>query len=355
MTTTDTGRVVRAVLRQPGPGSGPQVRVPAPPGQSPGRGRRPWAGLRRGGRRREVGPRRDVGLLAALASCLAFGSSGPFAKSLLATGWSPGAVVLARVGLAGLVLLGPAAYALRGRWGTLRRNVGLLAAYGMVAVAGCQLAFFAAVSRLPVGVALLVEYLGVVLVVGWVWLRTRRAPGRVTGLGVALAIAGLALVIDVSGAGSPDLLGLGWAGLAAVGLAMYFVISARAGTALPAVALAAAGMLVGAAALGAAAAVGVLPLRFATAPVEVAGAVVPWWVPVAELSLVAAAAAYLLGTVGARRLGSTVASFVGLTEVLFAVLLAWLLLGESPRPVQVVGGVLVLAGVAAVRAGQRPA
>lgn len=298
-------------------------------------------------------PRRDVGLLAALASCLAFGSSGPFAKSLLTTGWSPGAVVLARVGIAGLVLLGPAAFAMRGRWAALRGNVGLLIGYGVAAVAGCQLAFFAAVSRLPVGVALLVEYLGVVLVVGWVWLRSGRAPGRTTALGVVLAIAGLALVIDVSGSGSLDLLGLGWAGLAAVGLAAYFVISARAGSALPPVVLAAGGMLVGAAALGGAAAIGLLPLRFSASDALIAGTTLPWWLSVGELALVAAAAAYLLGTVGARRLGSTVASFVGLTEVLFAVLLAWLLLGEVPRPVQVAGGVLVLAGVAAVRAGER--
>ena len=43
---------------------------------------------------------------------------------------------------------------------------------------------------------------------------------------------------------------------------------------------------------------------------------------------------------------------MGLTEVLFAVLLAWLLLGELPTPVQLTGGVLILAGVGAVRVGE---
>ena len=46
------------------------------------------------------------------------------------------------------------------------------------------------------------------------------------------------------------------------------------------------------------------------------------------------------------------ASFVGLTEVLFAVLWAWLLLGELPGLLQLVGGVILLAGVAAVQRGQ---
>ena len=54
----------------------------------------------------------------------------------------------------------------------------------------------------------------------------------------------------------------------------------------------------------------------------------------------------------ARILGSTVASFVGLTEVLFAVLFAWLLLGELPGLVQLAGGVLIISGVVAVRLGE---
>jgi len=65
---------------------------------------------------------------------------------------------------------------------------------------------------------------------------------------------------------------------------------------------------------------------------------------------VAAAIAYVTGVAAVRLLGSRVASFVGLTEVLFAVLFAWLLLSQTPTAVQAVGGLLVLAGVALVRA-----
>jgi ribosomal protein L25 (general stress protein Ctc) len=73
----------------------------------------------------------------------------------------------------------------------------------------------------------------------------------------------------------------------------------------------------------------------------------------AELVVVAAAFAYVLGIVGARLLGSTLASFVGLTEVLFAVLFAWLLLAELPGVLQLVGGAVLLSGVVAVRLGER--
>jgi len=73
------------------------------------------------------------------------------------------------------------------------------------------------------------------------------------------------------------------------------------------------------------------------------------------LALLAAAFAYATGVAAIRRLGSRLSSFVGLTEVLFAVLFAALLLGQEPGPVQLLGGVVVLAGIVLVRAGERPA
>ena len=88
------------------------------------------------------------------------------------------------------------------------RELPLAAFYGTLAVAAAQLGYFQAVSRLTVGVALLIEYLGIILVVLWVWALTRRTPHRLTGVGIVLALVGLALVLDVTGQLSPDLLGV---------------------------------------------------------------------------------------------------------------------------------------------------
>ena len=294
----------------------------------------------------------DLGLLAAVVSAAAFGSSGPFAKSLLVTGWAPPTIVTLRIGIAALVLLGPALWSVCDRWQVLRAERGMILAYGLVSVAGCQVAYFNAVARMPVGVALLLEYLGIIFVVLWVWLRTRRRPAATVALGGALAIAGLVLVLDVSGSAAVDLVGVFWGLGAAVGLAVFFVLASHAHSELPAVALAGFGMLVGTVALVVLQLVGALASAWASADVTIHGIQLPWYAAILELALVAAAAAYLLGTIGARALGSTVASFVGLTEVLFAVLLAWLLLGELPGPVQMLGGGLILAGVVAVRVGE---
>jgi drug/metabolite transporter (DMT)-like permease len=297
--------------------------------------------------------RPDAGLLAALVSAAAFGTAGPFAKALLASGWTAGSVVLLRVGTAALILLIPALLACRGRWHLVRSGLGTIAIFGLAAVAGCQVAFVNAVEHLSVGVALLLEYLAVILVSLWAWLRTGAAPTGLTWAGMVASVAGLVLVLDLAGQSPPELVGVAWGLLAAVGLAAYFITASRTDGGLPPIALAAFGMVLGAVALGLLGLLGVVPMTFSTQPVRIGGTTIPSWLALAELAVIAAAAAYLFGTVAARRLGSTVASFVGLTEVLFAVLFAWLLLGELPATIQLAGGALIVVGVIAVRAGER--
>ncbi|WP_225754680.1 DMT family transporter [Actinotalea sp. Marseille-Q4924] len=312
-------------------------------------GRRPGSSpaARAGGRPgvTALGP----GLVLALVSAATFGSSGPFAKALLDSGWSPGAAVTARIGGAALLLLVPSVLLLRGRWHVLRRHAALMVVYGVVAMAAVQLAFFNAVTTLSVGVALLLEYLGVVLVVVWLWVRHGQRPRRWTLAGVVLSVAGLVLVLDLGGAASVDLGGVLWGLGAAVGLAAYFVLSAREAAGLPPLVMACGGMVAATVALVLAGALGVMPMTAGTQDVVLAGAVLPWWLAVLELVVVAAVLAYATGIAATRRLGSKVAGFVGLTEVMFSLVFAWVLLGELPLPVQLAGGALIVAGVLAVR------
>lgn len=296
-----------------------------------------------------VPPRPRFGLLLALLTAAAFGTSGAFARSLIDAGWSPSSAVTARVTIAALVLLIPSVIALRGRWRVLRRNLPMITAFGLIAIAGCQVAYFNAVQHLSVGVALLLEYMGIVLVVGWLWARHRQRPRALTIGGTVVSVLGLALVLDLAGDATVDLVGVFWGLIAAVGLAVFFVLSAKSDPELPPLAMAGGGMAIGSVALLALSAVGVLPVAANTDDVVFAGHDVPWWVPVAGLSLIAAVFAYVVGIMAARSLGSKLASFVGLTEVLFAVLFAWLLLGQLPTVVQLIGGVLIVAGVALVR------
>ena len=291
-----------------------------------------------------------AGLALAAVSAASFGTSGAFAASLIGAGWSPAAAVITRIALAALVLTAPAVLQLRGRWSLLRRGAGKVAAFGLVAVAGCQLFYFNAIERMPVGVALMLEYLGPVLVVAWLWLRRGQRPRRLTAIGAAAAIAGLAMVLDLGGPARIDPIGVMWALLAAVGLATYFLLGAAADDEpLPPVVMAWAGLCVGAAALAALGLTGVLPVTATTGNVEFLGRQVSWVVPMLGLSLVATVISYVTGIGASRRLGAKLASFVGLAEVLSAILFAWLLLGQLPSAVQFVGGAFILAGVTLVR------
>lgn len=301
----------------------------------------------------DPGSRLAAGLVLALASAIAFGLSGPLARGLLDTGWTAGALVLARVGLAGVVVLPFGVAALRGRWFLVRRNSGLIVVYGVLAVAGTQFCYFSAVQHMQVGPALLIEYTAPAAVVAWLWLRHGERPGPLTLAGAGLAALGLVLVLDLLSGADLSVVGVLWALGAMVGVASYFVMSADESTGLPPLTLAAGGLVVGAVLLGLLGLVRVLPMAASTDATSYAGADVGWWVPVLLLGVVTAAVAYVTGIEAGRRLGSRLASFVALLEVVAGVAFAWLLLDELPRAVQLVGGLLILAGVVLVKLGER--
>jgi drug/metabolite transporter (DMT)-like permease len=156
-------------------------------------------------------------------------------------------------------------------------------------------------------------------------------------------------VLDIAGNARLDPVGVLWGLGAATGLAVYFVMSAGTDDPLPPLVVAWGGLVVGTVVLLAAGAAGLLPFDAARADVVLLDAQVSWLVPVLGLALVAAVVAYVTGIVAARLLGAKIASFLGLTEVLWAVVFAWVLLGQSLGAVQLLGGALVVGGIALVR------
>ncbi|MCW2518477.1 MAG: rane protein [Mycobacterium sp.] len=310
----------------------------------------------------EVRPAADqfrLGLLLAVGSAFAFGMSGPLGKSLMEAGWSPTAAVTARL-TGGAVAM--AIFATLTRPGWVREALQhwkTVIAYGIVPIAGAQLCYYNAVSHLSVGVALLLEYTSPVLVVGWLWATTKRRPSKLTLGGVALAVAGIMLVLNVFSGTHINLTGVAWGLAAAICAACYFMMSdevsadSTAEGSLNSVTLAASGLVVGAISVGLLGVSGVMPLTFTTRDTVVAGVTTSWIVPVVALALIPTAIAYTLGIMGIARLRPRFASLVGLAEVMFAVLAAWALLGEALTPIQALGGAVVLAGLVLARQGDR--
>lgn len=289
-----------------------------------------------------------LGVAFAVTSAITFGVSGPFAKALMDTGWTPSAAVTVRMGGGALAMALFATIVHRHWFIEALAHGKTLVAYGLVPVAGAQLCFYNAVTHLSVGVALLIEYLAPVLVIGWAWATTCKRPGTLALIGTALAFAGATVVLDVFSDAEIDMVGVAWALSAAVCAACYFVLSERASSneGLNPLTLATGGLIIGTISVAALGICGVLPMNFATNDTVIAGHTTSFLVPAVVLGVVATAMAYALGISGVAKLGPSYASLLGLGEVLSAVLWAWLLVSEKITPVQAIGGGVVLLGLA---------
>ncbi|MBJ7902708.1 EamA family transporter [Streptomyces sp. DSM 110735] len=287
---------------------------------------------------------RGAGLGLALVSAVAFGGSGVAAKPLIEAGLDPLHVVWLRVAGAALVML---PVAVRHCDLPLRRPA-LLAGFGLLAVAGVQACYFASLSRIPVGVALLVEYLAPALVLGWVRFVQHRPVTKAAALGVVLAAGGLACVVEVWSGLSFDVLGLLFALGAACCQVGYFVLSDQGGDAgeeaPDPLGVIAYGLLVGAVVLTVVARPWGMDWRVLGGSVRLDGSAVPAAVLLVWIVLVATVLAYVTGVLSVRRLSPQVAGVVACLEAVIATVLAWVLLGEHLSAPQVFGGAVVLVG-----------
>jgi len=295
-----------------------------------------------------------TGLAIAVVAALAFGMSGPFIKPLFEAGWSPAAGVVLRSLIGGMVLLPITLVMMRGRWHLLWRARTRILLIGLVVAAGTQLAYFAAIERIPVSTGILIEFMAPLLLVGFVWFRTRKAPGAVVIFGSIFALVGLFMVVSPSGGAALDPLGLIFAAIAAVGCAVYFVAAAEGNDELPPVAVASVSLIIGGLAVALVSLTGIVPFTVTFDSVVLFGETVPWWVPIGIVAIIATGFSYAVSITASQILGSRLASFAGLLEVVASAVYAWLLLGEQMTLLQMLGGALILLGIGFVRSEKVP-
>lgn len=287
-----------------------------------------------------------LGVLMVLGSGLLFAVNGTVSKLVLKAGISAPQLTLIRAAGAftGLLVLSLVLRPGARRLTVTVRELPLIAGIGLTGFFLVPMLYFVAISRLPVGIALLFEYTAPLLVALWARFgQRRRVRPRLWG-GLVLSLAGLACVAEVWG--DLRLNGLGvLAGFgAAVLLAVYYVLGARGVRRRDTLSLttwafgasAVAGLLTRAL-LGrpgweplTARASGGAPVALLCAYVVVLGSIVP----------------YLLVAGGLRHLPATSVGIIGMVEPLIASAVAWIALGETLNVAQLVGGGLVLSGVA---------
>lgn len=290
-----------------------------------------------------------LGVWCAIVSALGYGLGGPLSTSLMGAGWTPASVVFFRCLIATTILAVPAWRALRASGTSLRPHAVRIVAYGLVAVLGCQLSYTGGLRHMSVSVTLLVVYAAPVLVIAYLWVRHGLRPGVQTAIGAGTAMLGLALLLGLTSTVHVSGVGMAWAASGAVCTATYFLMNANVDRSLPPVVLIAGGLAVGAVGLGVSCAVGVLPWSVTGRTAELAGQQLSPWFLILVMGSALTALPYTTGVASARWLGSRVASFIAMSEVLVATLFAWVLLGQVMAPSQALGGLVLLAGVVVVK------
>jgi drug/metabolite transporter (DMT)-like permease len=289
-----------------------------------------------------------VGYLYSLLGALLFGANGTMTKLLVQSGLGPQQLTLFRsygtALLAGIVLLIVDRHAFRMR----PRQLAIMAVLGVFGIALLQASYGGALGRLPVGIALLLEYTGVLFValVGFFFFRERVKTRLWVAIGLVLAgLVVVARVWDSSLDGLGVLLALG----AAVTLTVYFVVGERQVTATSPLAVAFwTGLFAGTFWLIFGGLSGLQPATLVK-PVELGGShgslVLPLFLPLAATVVFGSFLPFLLSFTALKYLPATAAGIVASSEVIFAFVVAWLWLGEGLEPVQILGAAVVLIGI----------
>ncbi|MFC4587441.1 EamA family transporter [Sphaerisporangium corydalis] len=287
---------------------------------------------------------KGAALAVAVLSAWCFGFSGSMAKFVGAGGLTPLQAVWVRMAGAAVLLLVILALfrpkALRVPPGRRR----FFTAYALIAVAGVQALFFLAITRLPVGVVLLLEYTAPVLVVFWVrFVRRVRLP-RSAWAGAVIVLVGLAVVVEIWHGMVLDGLGLVLCLIAAACCAGYFLMSDSYGADVDPLGLIAWGLAGAAVVLFPISQAWDIPWGAFGTTVTIGGHTLPVLAAALWLIAVATVLAYITGVIAVRRLSAAVGATVASLEVVTGAIVAWFLLGEHLGAAQITGGVIVLAG-----------
>lgn len=232
------------------------------------------------------------------------------------------------------------------------RDLVLVIALGIVGVAFVQWTYNIAIMRLPLGVALLLEYLAPVLVVLWVRFVRRETVHPRVWPAIALALAGLAMVGQVWDGLSLDGLGVLMALAAAVCFAAYFLLGEEL-TASPVEPLTALRTVVWSFGVGAVV-MNVLGGWEGTSALaadasmlgRLSDLTVPAWLAMVSVVVLGTVVPFFLYLASLRDLSSAKASVTAMLEPVVAVVVGWLWFSETLTPVQLAGVAAVIAGIA---------
>lgn len=299
-----------------------------------------------------------LGAAMAVGGALLFAVNGTVSKVVLGAGVSAMRLVELRCVGAALFLFGWVAATRPASLRVGRKELGFLLVYGVLGIALVQWFYLVAIARMPVGVALLLEFTAPLLVALWVrFVRRERVRARIW-VALGCCLVGLALVAQVWRGATLDGIGVLAGIAAAVALAAYFLLGERAVGGRDTPSLAAWAFVFAGVLWSILQPWWTLPTEVLAADVGLPGpfdaVVAPVWLLVVWVVALGTVVPFLLTLGAIRNLGATRSGLIGTVEPVAAGMVAWVVLGEVLAPIQVVGALVVVAGIALAETARPP-
>jgi drug/metabolite transporter (DMT)-like permease len=297
---------------------------------------------------REFVKRPAVGYVALLGAVTLFAANSSVSKSLLISGIDAARLSQIRATGAFVILIFLALVFVRKELKLKLSEIPKFLGFGIIGVALVQYLYFVAINRLDIGVALVIEYIAPLLVALWARFGEKEKVRQRVWYALAITIFGLSLVTNLWGGFTLDGIGFLAAALAAISLAIYFIMGEK--LVVSRSPLAVVTLAFGASTIFWA----VLQPWWDFDPALLEGQVtlvadsnstVSIWVLMTWMVVMGTIAPFFLSFVSLRHLKARTAAIVGTLEPVVASAIAFVLLNESLLVIQLLGGAAVLIGV----------
>ena len=289
-----------------------------------------------------------VGVVMYLVAALFFAVNGVLGKSAIEAGLDPLPLVQLRNAGAMVILIVVVAIVRPRAFKFTRKELPFLLAYGVLAFTLVQFLYFFTISRLPVGIGTLLAFLAPIIVALYVkFVRKQPVRNRIW-VAIGLTLLGLALVAQVWQGATLDTVGVLSGLLLAFFLAVYWVLGEAGQNHRDALSLTMWGFTFSTLTWSIIAPWNRFPVDVLTdtaAPMRPGWPGLPIWLIMAIGIVFGTVISFLLVLGSLRRLGAARAGIVGTSEPVWAGLLAVLFLGELLTTIQVLGGLIVVAGI----------
>jgi drug/metabolite transporter (DMT)-like permease len=230
------------------------------------------------------------------------------------------------------------------------RELGFLVVFGITGLAFVQWFYFLSIHKLPVGIALLIEYVAPLLVALWARYVFHERVRRRIWVALALALVGLSLIVELwSGSSALDGLGVAAALAAALAYAVYILMAERGVRKLDPISLSCYGFGFAALFWLVVQPIWEFPFGRVDDSVSLLGELdsvaAPVWLLLLFVVVVGTMATFALIVSALQHVSATRVGIVAMLEPVAATAVAWIWLGEVLGAAQLAGGAIVLAGI----------